>query len=165
MTSGQHLLLAAREPFMKKSTPAVTSKKAEGDNHHHAYEAVTRGIRIRVAPKYLEDQSSPEDSHFVWAYTVEISNDGDETVQLKTRTWRITDGLGRTEEVRGPGVVGQTPVIPPGGSFNYTSGCPLKTPQGIMVGSYQMADEAGKLFDVAIPAFSLDSPYAPRSMN
>jgi ApaG protein len=150
---------------MKKSIPAVTSKKAEGANPHHAYEAVTHGIRIRVEPKYLEDQSSPEDSHFVWAYAVEINNEGSENVQLKTRTWRITDGLGRTEEVRGPGVVGQTPVIPPGGSFNYTSGCPLKTPQGIMVGSYQMADEAGKLFDVAIPAFSLDSPYAPRSMN
>ena len=150
---------------MKKSTPAVSRKKAAKDVEAHAYEAVTRGIRIRVEPKYLDDQSSPEDSHFVWSYEVEISNDGTETVQLKTRTWRITDGLGRTEEVRGPGVVGQTPTISPGESFNYTSGCPLKTPQGIMVGSYQMADEAGTLFDVAIPAFSLDSPYTQRSMN
>ena len=81
-------------------------------------------------------------------------------MQLKTRIWRITDAYGRTEEVRGPGVVGQTPVIPPGQSFNYTSGCPLPTPSGIMVGSYQMTDEAGRAFDVAIPAFSLDSPYA-----
>jgi ApaG protein len=79
--------------------------------------------------------------------------------------WRITDALGHTEEVRGPGVIGQTPVIQPGESFNYTSGCPLKTPQGIMVGSYQMTDETGTLFDVAIPAFSLDSPYTRRSMN
>lgn len=150
---------------MKKSTPAVSRKKATKNVETHAYEAVTRGIRIRVEPKYLDDQSSPEDSHFVWSYEVEISNDGSETVQLKTRTWRITDGLGRTEEVRGPGVVGQTPTIPPGESFNYTSGCPLKTPQGIMVGSYQMADEGGTLFDVAIPAFSLDSPYTQRSMN
>ncbi len=150
---------------MKKSTPAVTRKKAVKDIDPHAYEATTRGIRIRVEPRYLDDQSSPEDSHFVWSYAVEINNDGKETVQLKMRTWRITDGLGRTEEVRGPGVVGQTPTIPPGGSFNYTSGCPLKTPQGIMVGSYQMADEGGKLFDVAIPAFSLDSPYTQRSMN
>lgn len=150
---------------MKKSTPAVSRKKVAKDIEPHAYEAVTRGIRIRVEPKYLDDQSSPEDSHFVWSYEVEISNDGAEPVQLKTRTWRITDGLGRTEEVRGPGVVGQTPTIPPGQSFNYTSGCPLKTPQGIMVGSYQMADEAGTLFDVAIPAFSLDSPYTQRSMN
>ncbi len=129
------------------------------------YEATTRGIRIRVEPRYLDDQSSPEDGHYVWSYEVEISNNGTETVQLKTRTWRITDALGRTEEVRGPGVVGQTPTIPPGSSFSYTSGCPLKTPQGIMVGSYQMTDEAGSLFDVAIPAFSLDSPYTQRSMN
>lgn len=129
------------------------------------YESITRGIRIRVEPQYMEDQSSPEEGHFVWSYAVEISNDSEETVQLKTRAWRITDAWGRTEEVRGPGVVGQTPVIPPGGSFSYTSGCPLKTPQGIMVGSYQMADREGKLFDVAIPAFSLDSPYVQRSMN
>jgi ApaG protein len=125
----------------------------------------TRGIRIRVEPHYMEEQSSPDDGHFVWSYAVEISNDGDETVQLKSRTWRITDALGRTEEVRGPGVVGQMPVIAPGKSFQYTSGCPLKTPQGIMVGSYQMTDGTGKLFDVAIPAFSLDSPYTRRSMN
>ena len=129
------------------------------------YEAITRGIRIRVEPQYMEEQSSPDEGHFVWSYEVEISNDSKETVQLKTRAWRITDGLGRTEEVRGPGVVGQTPVIPPGGTFSYTSGCPLKTPQGIMVGSYQMEDEEGQLFDVAIPAFSLDSPYTRRSMN
>ncbi len=129
------------------------------------YEAITRGIRIRVEPQYMEEQSSPDEGHFVWSYEVEISNDSKETVQLKTRAWRITDGWGRTEEVRGPGVVGQTPVIPPGGTFSYTSGCPLKTPQGIMVGSYQMEDEEGRLFDVAIPAFSLDSPYTRRRMN
>lgn len=129
------------------------------------YEAITRGIRIRVEPQYLENQSSPDESHFVWSYDVEISNDSEGTVQLKTRAWRITDAWGRTEEVRGAGVVGQTPVIPPGGTFSYTSGCPLKTPQGIMVGSYQMEDETGRLFDVAIPAFSLDSPYTRRSMN
>ena len=150
---------------MAKSTTPVSRKKTPKDVEAHMYEAITRGIRIRVEPRYLDDQSSPEDGHFVWSYAVEINNDGKETVQLKTRTWRITDALGRTEEVRGPGVVGQTPSIPPGGSFNYTSGCPLKTPQGIMVGSYQMTDEAGKLFDVAIPAFSLDSPYTQRSMN
>lgn len=144
---------------------AKTKAQKAAPAEDHTYEATTRGIRIRVHPRYMDDQSSPEDGHFVWSYAVEISNDGKDTVQLKTRTWRITDGLGRTEEVRGPGVVGQTPVISPGESFNYTSGCPLKTPQGIMVGSYQMADAAGKLFDVAIPAFSLDSPYTHRSMN
>jgi ApaG protein len=149
---------------MTKNTPAMTIKRMSHTTPH-PYEAITRGIRIRVEPRYMEEQSSPEDSHFVWSYTVEISNDGTETVQLRSRIWRITDALGRTEEVRGPGVVGQTPVIAPGKSFHYTSGCPLKTPQGIMVGSYQMTDEAGELFDVAIPAFSLDSPYTCRSMN
>ena len=131
----------------------------------HMYEAITRSIRIRVEPHYLEEQSQPDDGHFVWSYEVEINNDGTEPVQLKARYWRIVDALGRTEEVRGPGVVGQTPVIPPGGSFNYTSGCPLRTPQGIMSGSYQMSDDKGALFDVMIPAFSLDSPYTPRSVN
>ena len=136
----------------------MARKKSAKKTDLHMYEAITRGIRIRVEPQYLEDQSAPDESHFVWAYAVEINNDSKQPVQLKTRTWRITDALGRTEEVRGPGVVGQTPTILPGGSFSYTSGCPLKTPQGIMVGSYQMADEKGKLFDVAIPAFSIDSP-------
>jgi ApaG protein len=129
------------------------------------YEAVTRAIRVRVTPAYVEDQSMPEDREYYWTYTVVIANEGKETVQLKTRAWRITDGDGRTTEVRGPGVVGQTPVIQPGQTFSYTSGCPLPTPQGIMVGSYQMMDAAGKLFDVAIPAFSLDSPFALRRAN
>jgi ApaG protein len=150
---------------MSKNAPTSATPKRGNRSAIHPYEAVTRGIRIRVEPQYLEDQSSPEDSHFVWSYAVEINNDGQETVQLKSRMWRITDAVGHTEEVRGPGVIGQTPVIQPGESFNYTSGCPLKTPQGIMVGSYQMTDEAGQLFDVAIPAFSLDSPYTRRSMN
>ena len=129
------------------------------------YEATTRGIRIRVTPHYLEDQSSPDESEFFWAYTIDISNESKETVQLRSRVWRITDGHGQTEEVRGPGVVGETPTIEPGASFTYTSGCPLRTPSGIMVGSYQMADAQGVLFDVAIPAFSLDSPFAVRSVN
>ena len=129
------------------------------------YELVTRGVRIRVAPLYSEEQSTPDEGYYFWTYTVEIANEGEETVRLRTRFWRITDSNGRTEEVRGPGVVGQTPVIGPGQSFSYTSGCPLPTPSGIMVGSYQMAGEKGQLFDVAIPAFSLDSPYVVRSVN
>ena len=129
------------------------------------YEAVTRSIRVRVTPKYAEEHSTPEDAEFYWTYTVEISNDGREPVQLKKRHWRITDGDGQVTEVRGPGVVGQTPVILPGKSFTYTSGCPLKTPQGIMAGSYQMTDAAGSAFDVVIPAFSLDSPFAVRRAN
>lgn len=129
------------------------------------YEATTRSIRVRVKPDYLEDRSTPDESYFFWSYTVEIFNSGTETVQLRSRYWHIVDGIGRTEEVRGPGVVGETPVIPPGQSFTYTSGCPLRTPAGIMSGSYQMVDSAGLMFEIAIPAFSLDSPYAVRSVN
>lgn len=149
-----------------KSTRRVSKRPAKRLTPHHAYESVDHGMRIRVEPRYLDDQSAPESSHFVWAYTIEISNVGQETVQLQSRVWKITDELGRTEEVQGAGVVGQTPVIPPGESFTYTSGCPLKTPQGIMVGSYQMVDTGtGRSFSVAIPAFSLDSPYVHRSMH
>jgi ApaG protein len=129
------------------------------------YEAVTQGIRVRVTPQYLEDESSPNDSRFVWAYTVDIHNEGSETVQLKTRHWRITDASGRTEEVRGRGVVGQTPVMAPGGSFRYTSSCPLTTPSGIMTGTYQMTTGAGESIDVAVPAFSLDSPHSKVRLN
>ena len=129
------------------------------------YEAVTHGIRVRVTPQYLEEESVAGREPLFWAYTIEITNEGSETVQLRSRHWRITDATGRTEEVRGPGVVGQTPVLEPGASFRYTSGCPLDTPSGIMVGSYQMTTEAGERFDVAVPAFSLDSPHATRSLN
>jgi ApaG protein len=127
------------------------------------YEAVTRGIRVRVTPQFLEDQSSPEDTQFFWRYTIDIVNESGDTVRLRSRYWRITDARGMTEEVRGPGVIGKTPVLAPGTSFRYTSGCPLTTPSGIMVGSYQMTNEAGELFDVAIPTFSLDSPHARRN--
>ena len=129
------------------------------------YEAVTRAIRVRVTPAYIEDRSTPADNAFFWAYTVDIVNEGAEPVQLLARYWRITDGAGRSEEVRGPGVVGQTPLIPPGETFTYTSGCPLKTPSGIMTGRYQMTNGTGLKFEIAIPAFSLDSPYAIRSVN
>jgi ApaG protein len=129
------------------------------------YEAVTSGIRVRVQPEYQDDRSSPDESYYFWTYTVQITNEGPYSVQLKSRVWKITNAAGKTEEVRGPGVVGQTPVIPPGQEFTYTSGCPLSTASGIMAGSYQMTDEKGALFDVAIPAFSLDSPFAVRSLN
>ena len=129
------------------------------------YEAVTHGVRVRVTPQYREEESSPDESRYVWAYTIDIVNEGNEAVQLHTRHWRITDATGHTEEVRGPGVVGQTPVLEPGASFRYTSGCPLTTPSGIMVGSYQITTEAGQRIDVAVPAFSLDSPHTKRSVN
>jgi ApaG protein len=129
------------------------------------YEKVTRSIRVRVRPEYLEAQSAPDEGRFFWSYTVEIANEGSETMQLRSRYWRITDANGRVEEVRGPGVVGQTPTIGPGQSFEYTSGCPLRTASGIMVGSYQMEGPDGTLVDIAIPPFSLDSPFTRRSLN
>ena len=129
------------------------------------YEAITRGVRVRVTPTYIAEQSEPDEDYFFWAYQIEISNESTSTVQLKSRYWRITDARGHTEEVRGPGVVGETPAIAPGSSFSYTSGCPLRTPQGLMVGSYQMVDEDGVMLDVAIPAFSLDSPFAQKRVN
>ena len=129
------------------------------------YESVTKGIRVRVEPEYLEDQSSPDEGYFFWSYTVEISNDTEIAVELRSRLWQITDAQGYREEVRGPGVVGPTPRIEPGETFTYTSGCPLRTPSGIMVGSYQMVDSEGQMFDVSIPAFSLDSPFSVPTVN
>ncbi len=129
------------------------------------YEAVTRGIRVTVRPLYLEDESEPDEDRYFWAYTVEVANLGAETVQLRTRFWHITDSLGRVQEVRGPGVVGEEPVLEPGESFEYTSGCPLATPGGIMVGRYTMETDGGENFDVDIPAFSLDVPDTPRVLN
>ena len=123
------------------------------------YEKITRDINIKVRPFFLEEQSEPERNHFVWAYRVKILNQGGETVQLINRHWRITDNLGRMQEVKGPGVVGEQPILKPGESYNYTSGCPLETPSGIMVGHYEMTTLVGKRFLVEIPAFSLDSPH------
>jgi ApaG protein len=123
------------------------------------YSETTRSIRITVKPIYLEEQSSPADNHFVWAYHVHIENMSNDRVQLLTRYWRITDSLGRVQEVRGAGVVGEQPVLEPGASYEYTSGTPLATPSGIMVGTYEMEAADGERFDVAVPAFSLDSPH------
>ena len=129
------------------------------------YSETTHAIRVTVKPFYLEDQSSPAENHYVWAYHVKIENVGSEKVQLRTRHWRITDALGRVQEVRGPGVVGEQPILKPGDSFRYTSGCPLRTPSGIMTGSYRMVNGDGVAFDIEIPAFSLDSPFARRVLN
>ena len=125
------------------------------------YSETTRFIKVTVRPTYLEDQSSPDERHYVWAYHVRIENLGRETVQLRTRYWRITDALGRVHEVSGPGVVGEKPVLEPGQAFEYQSGTPLDTPSGIMAGTYRMQTPAGEQFDVQIPAFSLDSPHQP----
>jgi ApaG protein len=129
------------------------------------YSEITRSIKVVVKPYYLEDQSAPAENRFVWAYHVRIENQGGETVQLRRRHWRITDAMGRTQDVRGPGVVGEQPVLGPGQSFEYTSGTPLATPSGIMVGSYEMETAGGESFAVAIPAFSLDSPHQAIRLN
>ena len=129
------------------------------------YKATTRAIQVTVEPQYLPDQSEPAKSQYVWAYTVRIENGGDVAVQLRSRHWKITDGLGRLQEVKGPGVVGKTPLLRPGEVFEYTSGTPLSTPSGIMSGTYQMVDEAGEKFDIEIPTFSLDTPTVQRSLN
>ena len=123
------------------------------------YEQTTRAILVKVEPFFLEEQSSPDESHFVWAYHVRIENTGRETVQVMNRRWVITDSLGRMQEVRGDGVVGEQPVLAPGGAFEYTSGTPLATPSGIMAGSYGVETDVGERFDVEVPVFSLDSPH------
>jgi ApaG protein len=129
------------------------------------FEATTRGISVTVEPEYCTDRSNPEDSAYFWLYTITIRNTGSETVKLLTRHWEITDARGRTETVDGRGVVGEQPVLPPDGAFRYTSGAPLSTPSGFMRGTYGMADETGRGFEVMIPAFSLDSPLAPTTLN
>lgn len=129
------------------------------------YSAITREIRVEVEPIFLDDQSEPDESQYVWAYRVQIENEGSETVQLLTRYWHITDGMGRVQEVRGAGVVGEQPVLNPGESYEYTSGTPLPTPSGIMKGSYQMRTPSGEKFDIEVPAFSLDSPHEARHLN
>jgi ApaG protein len=129
------------------------------------YSATTRDIRVTVRPQYLPDQSDPTKSQYVWAYQVRIENEGGETVQLRNRHWRITDALGRLQEVRGPGVVGEEPVLKPGQAFEYTSACPLPTPWGSMVGDYEMETPVGERFLIQIPAFALESPQDKRRLN
>jgi len=129
------------------------------------YRAVTRSIEVVVTPRFISDRSSPENNYFFWAYTISITNKGAETVQLKTRHWRITDANGRRQEVRGAGVVGEEPVLKAGESFEYTSGVPLQTPSGFMVGTYGMIGANGEHFEIEIPAFSLDSGDAKPTLN
>jgi ApaG protein len=120
--------------------------------------AETRGILVRVSVSYLPEQSEPQRGRWFWAYHIRIENESDMSVQLLTRHWIITDGRGAQHSVEGEGVVGEQPMIAPGGSFDYVSGCPLSTPTGSMMGSYQMLGEDGSGFDVAIPKFTLLAP-------
>ncbi len=133
--------------------------------HAYVYERTTENIRVAVKPAYLDDQSEPSESRYVWAYTVTIENLGSETVQLISRYWHITDARGHVQEVRGPGVVGEQPVLEPGQSFEYSSGCPLPTPSGAMVGRYQLRSASGQSFEADIPMFLLESPYERRQIH
>jgi ApaG protein len=129
------------------------------------YKANTRGITVSVIPTYLEAKSSPKTSQYFWAYRVIIQNQGRETVQLLSRHWMITNARGELTEVKGPGVVGEQPVLKPGESYEYTSGVPLNTASGMMGGAYQMESESGEQFDIEIPTFSLDLPDQRALLN
>jgi ApaG protein len=120
----------------------------------------TNGIRIHVRSQYVPDRSDADESFYFFTYTVTVTNMRDDVVQLMSRHWTITDANGKVEEVRGPGVVGQQPILRPGESFRYTSFCPLGTPVGSMRGTYQMISAAGVAFDAEIPPFTLAQLYA-----
>jgi len=122
-------------------------------------DAVTRGVRVHVESEYAAERSQPSQNQWFFLYTITIANEGGETVQLLTRHWIITDATGRVEEVQGPGVVGKQPILKPGDSFTYTSGCPLNTPFGVMQGTYQMVTDGGEHFDATIAPFTLSEPY------
>ncbi len=129
------------------------------------YMKTTHHISVTVDPVFLEDQSIPLDKHYVWAYSVWIENQGPEMVQLMERTWHITDAQGVGHEIKGEGVVGEQPWIAPGATYHYASGTPLSTPSGMMQGEYHMKTKSGRVFDVTIPPFSLDSPYETSSVH
>jgi ApaG protein len=129
------------------------------------YTSTTSAIKVTVVPAYLDEQSDPQDQHYVWAYTIRLENMGEQTVQLLNRYWHITDANGRVQEVRGAGVVGEQPVLQSGDQFQYTSGAALRTPSGIMSGTYEMTTEDGERFMIDIPIFSLDSPDQVKRPN
>ena len=129
------------------------------------YEAVTHQVKVTVEPTFDPERSDPDQRRYFWLYSIVIANLGDSAVTLMERHWRITDADRRQQEVRGPGVVGEQPTIEPGESFRYTSGCPLTTPSGVMVGEYRMVGADGRSFEVSIPPFSLDSPDGKRILN
>lgn len=135
------------------------------ENDDHIYSKVTKDIKVSVVPTYLADQSEPSDNVYVWAYTVQVENLSEKEVKLLNRHWKITDGVGRLQEVQGVGVVGEQPVLKPGEGFRYTSGTALNTPSGIMFGNYEMEGDAGERFPIDIPAFSLDSPFQLQRPN
>ena len=129
------------------------------------YSKTTNGVTVTVTPYFLDDQSSPQESHFVWAYQVNIKNSGNSSIKLNRRNWLIIDANGKVINVQGEGVVGEFPTIEPGESFEYTSGTPLKTNNGIMQGFYLVSQDNGEKLKIDIPAFSLDSPYNKKNVH
>jgi ApaG protein len=151
----------ARDRLIRLWETAPPNKEAQ----NAMYQAVTQNIQVTVEPQFLPDESDVDGGHFFFAYSVEIANLGRAIVQVRSRHWHITDGLGRVQEVEGDGVVGEEPILHPGETFRYISGCPLETPTGIMVGHYGVETLDGKRFKVDIPAFSLDAPFYERTLN
>jgi ApaG protein len=145
--------------FLREFLRAFSRKSAR------MYRAITRQIEVTVEPNFMPGRSSPEKSQYFWSYTIVITNSGQETVQLRTRHWIITDASGRKQDIRGEGVVGEQPVLAPGESYEYTSGVPLPTTSGFMTGRYQMVTESGEQFEIEVPTFSLDSPDSRRVLN
>ena len=137
--------------------PGISGLQTTGSMVSNSLMSNQQDIHISVIPHYLQDQSVPEDNQYVFAYTVTMENRGETAAQLLTRHWIITDSDGKTEEVRGPGVIGEHPHLKPGDSYEYTSGAIIQTPVGTMGGSYQMRDENGELFDAIIPTFTLNA--------
>lgn len=129
------------------------------------YHATTNDIDVEVEPFYIEEQSEPDENRYVWGYHITITNRSPTRVQLISRYWYITDENGCVDEIAGKGVVGEEPFLEPNGSYQYSSGCPLDTPSGIMVGHYQFKTDDGLVFDAQIPAFSLDRPNIQRVLN
>tara|TARA_A100001015_G_C14892359_1_gene672964 strand:- start:229 stop:621 length:393 start_codon:yes stop_codon:yes gene_type:complete len=129
------------------------------------YSKTTKGITVTVTPYFLDDQSSPQECHYVWAYQVNIKNSSSNTIKLNRRNWVIIDANGKIINIQGDGVVGEFPILHPGESFEYTSGTPLKTTNGFMQGFYLMSQNNGDQLKIDIPTFSLDSPYGKKKLN
>jgi ApaG protein len=149
----------------RETSPPMQRMRRRRGGDASIYEARTRDIVVRVLPTYAQEESSPEEGLYLWSYTVEIENHGAETVTLVSRRWTITDGFNRVNDVEGPGVVGEQPELKPREAFRYVSNCPLPTSSGAMKGSYQMVNDTGEVFDVAIPEFSLHMPGAALKLN
>ncbi len=150
---------------MKKSFAQRTDNFSDSQIDAHVFSRVSHRVEIKAIPIYLDEESFPEENKFVWAYHIQIFNNRVKAVKLIKRVWDITDGRGVVHQVRGEGVIGEQPVIDADTMFEYTSAVPLSTPTGFMSGHYEMVDEDGREFSVKVPAFSLDSPHIPHTLQ